>query len=107
MLTNETVLTFSEAAAHLPRLHGRKIHASSVWRWARKGVQGIRLETLRLGGRFVTSLEALERFGKALAEIDTPSSNVRHVPAASCSRTENRRVKAVAAARRQLDEARI
>ena len=70
MLHDETVLTFSEAAARLPRLNGKKIHASSLWRWARKGISGVRLETRRLGGRFVTSIEALDRFSRKLAEID-------------------------------------
>ena len=72
MLTSETIVSFSEAAARLPRINGKKIHASSLWRWARKGIHGVRLETRRLGGRFVTSLEALDRFAKRLAEIDPP-----------------------------------
>ncbi len=72
MIANETILSFSEAAARLPRINGKKIHASSLWRWARKGIHGIRLETRRLGGRFVTSLEAIERFSKRLAEVDPP-----------------------------------
>lgn len=32
-------------------------------------MRGLRLECLRIGGRFVTSMEAVERFGKALAEL--------------------------------------
>lgn len=74
MLTDETVLTFTEAAKLLPKLNGKRPHASSVWRWARKGVQGVRLETRRIGGRFVTSVEALERFTQALADIDLPDT---------------------------------
>lgn len=68
MLQDEQVLTFSEATKALPPVNGKRPHASTIWRWARKGVNGIRLETRRLGGRFVTSIEALERFSKALAE---------------------------------------
>jgi len=70
MLHDEQIITFSEAAKSLPAINGRKPHASTIWRWARKGVNGIRLETRRLGGRFVTSLEALERFSEKLAGID-------------------------------------
>ena len=69
MLKDETVVTFSEAAATLPKLNGRKLHASTLWRWARKGLKGVKLETRRLGGRFVTSLEALDRFSEKLAKI--------------------------------------
>ncbi len=72
MLQSETILTFAEAAKHLPIFNGKKCHTSTIWRWARRGCQGIKLETRRLGGRFVTSLEALDRFSKALAEIDLP-----------------------------------
>ncbi|MGB2985455.1 MAG: DUF1580 domain-containing protein [Phycisphaerae bacterium] len=72
MLHDEHVVTFSEAARSLPKVNGRRPHASSIWRWVRKGIRGVKLESRRVGGRFVTSLEALERFSKALAEIDLP-----------------------------------
>ncbi len=72
MLTDERVVTFTEAAKLLPKMNGKRPHASSVWRWARKGVQGVRLESRRVGGRFVTSVEALERFTERLAAIDLP-----------------------------------
>ena len=97
MLTTETTLSFSEAAARLPRIDGRKIHPSSLWRWARKGIHGVRLETRRLGGRFVTSLEALERFSKQLAEIDPPER-----PPRSPSR---RKARSSAKRRREVEQA--
>jgi len=70
MLLNEECFSFSAIAKRLPKINGNKIHPSAIWRWARKGVKGVRLETRRLGGRFVTSMEAIERFSKALAEVD-------------------------------------
>ena len=69
MLNNEQILSFTEAAKCLPPINGRRVHASTVWRWGRKGVCGVKLEILRLGGRFVTSAEALERFAVALATL--------------------------------------
>ncbi len=72
MLCNEEVLTFTEAAAVLPRLNGKRPHASTLWRWARRGLHGVHLETRRIGARFVTSREALERFAKKLSEIPLP-----------------------------------
>lgn len=72
MLTTENTLSFAEAAKRLPSFNGKRVHTSTVWRWARRGCRGVKLETLCLGGRFVTSVEALERFGKALAEQDLP-----------------------------------
>ena len=35
MLLDEKILTFTEASAQLPRLNGKRIHPSSLWRWAR------------------------------------------------------------------------
>ena len=104
MLDNERIVTFSEAAAALPKINGRHPHTSSVWRWARKGVQGVRLETRRLGGRFVTSLEALDRFSKQLAEIDLPdrSGPPLNLTKPVKSRSVARRERAVAAARAEL-----
>ena len=70
MLLTENVFALAEAASQLPRLNGRKVHASSLWRWAKIGIRGVFLETRKLGGRYVTSLEALDRFSKKLAEVE-------------------------------------
>jgi hypothetical protein len=72
MLTNETLVTLAEAARHIPARSGKRIHCSTIWRWHAKGVwtrsgRRVRLEALRLGGRVLTSVEALERFGVELA----------------------------------------
>ena len=79
MLFDESLLTFSQAAAALPAIGGKRPHASSLWRWSKKGVQGIRLECRQIGGRLVTSREALDRFTKALAERE-PTHRVGHSP---------------------------
>lgn len=51
-------LPLSEASKFFP---GRP-HRSSVWRFAMKGVRGVRLETIVCGGRRYTSEEAILRF---------------------------------------------
>ena len=66
MLPNETKLTLVQAAKLAP---GRP-HASTVWRWCREGINGVRLEYVRFGRRIFTSAEALERFASALASAD-------------------------------------
>jgi hypothetical protein len=69
-LDRETVLTLTNATKHLPPLRrGRKIHVSTLYRWASKGISGVRLETLRLGGTTVTSTEALQRFADRLQRL--------------------------------------
>lgn len=64
-LLNETRLSFA-AAARIA-----ETHISTVHRWRLRGIQGIRLESIRVGGRRVTSLQALERFfARTTAAID-------------------------------------
>ena len=47
----------------LPRRRtGKKHHISTIFRWASRGVRGIRLETISVGGTKCTSEEALKRF---------------------------------------------
>jgi hypothetical protein len=66
MLMKETRLTLQEAADLVGKSY------STVYRWATQGVDGVRLEALRLGYSYVTSVEALERFGQRL---NTPADD--------------------------------
>ena len=71
-IENETLLTLTEATKVLPRLNGRRPAISTLWRWCRKGLRGVRLDYIRVGRNIATSREALSRFFSALAEADTP-----------------------------------
>jgi hypothetical protein len=87
MLFDEETLSFSEAARALPRVNGKRVSTVTVWRWAAKGIRGIKLETRRLGRRYVTSKAALDSFCKQLAELPrepkpasvTQPANARHL----------------------------
>ena len=104
MLADETLLTLAEAAAKLPRRNGRKIHASSVWRWARKGVSGVRLEARRLGGCFFTSVEALDRFSAQLAELPPEAAaRKRRTVTKKRRRTEAQRRRDIERSKRALE----
>ena len=48
---------------------GRTPHRDTISRWARLGCRGVRLESVLLGGRRYTSLEAIERFITKLSEV--------------------------------------
>ncbi len=61
-------LTLPQAAALLPPRNGRRVSTPTIWRWASKGVRGVRLRTLRFGRAIVTTAADLERFGRELAE---------------------------------------
>ena len=69
-LSKEEVFTLPTATRYVPQLNGRTPHASTLWRWCRKGVQGIHLEYIKVGGTICTSKEALSRFFNAVAEAD-------------------------------------
>lgn len=106
MLNDEHVLTLAEAPKLLP---GRP-HASSLWRWCRKGIKArngtiIRLEHRRLGGRVLTSAEALDRFGAALAEADVSYFDEAPGPRPSATRAPRQRERDMAQAEAELAEA--
>lgn len=57
-ITKETPLSLAQAAKALP---GRP-HLSTVWRFATRGVRGVRLNSFMSGGRRFTSVEEIHRF---------------------------------------------
>lgn len=70
-LKSETIVSFSEASNHLPRRRASKRpHPATLYRWASKGLHGIKLETIQVGGTLCTSIEALQRFFDSLSEIN-------------------------------------
>jgi hypothetical protein len=83
----ETPLLLSQAVKALPT----RPHVSTVWGWATHGINGVRLETAKIGGRRYTSREALARFVARLS--GAPPAPLVHQGGAS------RRRKALAAER--------
>jgi hypothetical protein len=80
-----------------PRPNGRRLHFSTIWRWATRGVRGgIRLATVRIGGATYTSREAIQRFADELADAPTPGRPNRPADASPRARS--------AAHRRAVDE---
>lgn len=61
-LENETLIALTDACKLLPSRNGKRIHYSTVYRWATKGARGRVLETILVGGIRYTSREALQRF---------------------------------------------
>lgn len=64
---NEQLRLLTKASADIP---GRP-HVSTLIRWALRWVKGIRLDTVLVGGRRFTSIEAIERF---LARLNEPGT---------------------------------
>jgi hypothetical protein len=70
-LKTETIIDLKQAPPYLGRSrNGRPVHYSYLVRAIRKGINGHRLEALRIGNRWITSVEALQRW----AEIQTLGS---------------------------------
>ncbi len=67
-LQNEHLISFAQAAKQLPGRNGKRTHVSTLHRWAQKGIRGNRLEAVRVGGRWLTSSEAVQRFANKLTE---------------------------------------
>ncbi len=55
------------------QLTGQRPNPSTIWRWSVKGSQGVRLQTWMIGGRRLTTREAVEEFIAARTELSTPS----------------------------------
>jgi hypothetical protein len=68
------LLTLSEVSRLLP---GRP-HPSTIWRWRRKGIGGVKLRTVRIGGRTYVQRHALEEFIEAMTRAsDVPQTRER------------------------------
>ncbi|MFN9604164.1 MAG: DUF1580 domain-containing protein, partial [Planctomycetota bacterium] len=59
---------------------GRRPHITTCLRWATRGVAGIRLETSILGGRRLTSEQAVRRFMDRVTEAKELSRSSQPAP---------------------------
>ena len=71
-ITKEQLITFAGLAKSLPRRRGdRPVHLATIHRWRSRGLKGIRLEGVRVGGAWHTSREAFRRFTERLTALVT------------------------------------
>jgi hypothetical protein len=72
-VSTEQLLPLAQLARRLPhRRGGRPVHPSTCHRWRHPGVRGVRLECIRIGNVWHTSLESFQRFCDQLSQ--TPSA---------------------------------
>jgi hypothetical protein len=104
-LLTETTISLSQAARRLPSFRNdRPVSPATIWRWDSEGVRlpngtRLRLEAVRLGGRWITSVESLTRFSERQTQAQTPS----HEPPLSI-RTPGQINTASERAEKQLEE---
>lgn len=73
-LQNEQIVMLNKAAPFLPN----RPNLATLFRWRTRGCRGVILETVLLGGRRATSVEALDRFFAAVtAAADGPQGRVQ------------------------------
>ena len=84
-LEKELLITFGELAKRLPRGgNGRPVSKSTLHRWRTSGIAGgIKLDAIRVGGRWCTSWAAFSRFNaqvtaakSAPSPLPTTGSNI-------------------------------
>lgn len=97
-LANEKPISFAEAATTLPRRRrGKKPHVATLYRWSKRGISGVRLETIQIGGTRCTSSEAMQRFFDSLGAKNATSTipqadskfRLRQIAAAEKETAEN------------------
>ena len=90
-VTHDTLIPFRDLPGWTNQHLGRRIHPSTLHRWRLRGVRGIRLETVLIGGTRYTSTEALSRFFAAT----TAAADGQTIE--SCGTADTRQVEADAA----------
>jgi hypothetical protein len=109
-LKNEHAIGLHEAAKLYPSFRqGKATHISTILRHISKGTRLpsgaiIKLEGARLGGRWITTLEAVQRFMERLTGAALGESKAAEAPIVQ---TSARRQRDLARTDRELDAARI
>ena len=67
-IESETIITLGDACGYFPP---EGVSTATIARWIQRGVRGVTLETIAIGGRRCTSREAIERFIAAQNADDT------------------------------------
>lgn len=83
-LSEEAAVPVGELPKHIPTARGgRRVNVSTVIRWCLKGVRGVRLESVVVGGRRYTDRAAIARFIAATTAARQPPPDpvaVRQLP---------------------------
>jgi hypothetical protein len=94
-LSAEAILSLRDAAKLIPPARqGRPVSFQCLLRWVLDGARGpdgqlVKLEGLRLGGRWLTSSQAIQRFAEALTpHADNPSSRTPRQRQCAAERAE-------------------
>lgn len=105
---SEAVMNLAEAASWCERRFGRRPNVATIWRWAVKGVRGVRLKTISLGRYRYTTESALEAFvdqmSAASLETNVTADASRHGTAGQQDPRFTHREVAAARRRREIEK---
>jgi hypothetical protein len=94
-LTAETPVPLKDACRLIPPgRQGKKTHLSTLLRWILQGARSpsgerVKLDAVRLGSRWMTSREALQRFAERLTpQLNDPPAPAPRTPIARCRAAE-------------------
>jgi hypothetical protein len=82
-IAKEVIRSFAQAARHSRPPDARPLAPSTIWRWYTKGISGVKLETICIGGTRYTSVEALQRFFDAVTRARSSTQGVAQEPNAA------------------------
>jgi hypothetical protein len=63
---DENLIPIQQVAELLPRNRGKKVHTATIYRWFGRGLHGVKLETVCVGGRRFTTQAAIQSFFEAV-----------------------------------------
>ncbi len=93
------LIPLRQACSFIPsRVHGKNLHYSTLWRWASRGVRGVKLEVLRIGGGAYVTREGIDRFIAALNTGANAAPAARKERTAKCRAADIERAERACAA---------
>jgi len=71
-----TPLTLIQAAKQIPRPRGKKpVHPTTIYRWIRYGLHGVRLRALSCGDTLMVTSASLDEFFRKVADAKNPPTD--------------------------------
>jgi hypothetical protein len=101
-IIDETWITLEDACQMIPGSKpGKHINRAMIYRWTDSGCRGVRLETVQVGSRRMTTPEAVRRFVAALSSpVRVRETKSLVIARCHSERAEKNRRKTIAAAKK-------
>jgi hypothetical protein len=96
----DTLLTMTEAAKECPKIEGKRLSSVTLWRWAKHGKRGVKLEHVWIGRNMMTTKGAMNAFFHAVASA--PAREKTTLSECAPKATANQREREIESARKRL-----